>query len=295
MKDYEEGYVHFDDSGNAHFVSYESVGGGIFLIVVLVLATVFLKDIGKYLTSNKWIFAIPTAIAVIIRTIIFDKGLPVYKRLLNIISDTIKTFCMYGVILIVLDKIANAHWLDRVLFAVFYGAILFAAYFLLTKFVFNLLRTTKLYVLHIIACLVVAAISLVLYFGHAWYWMGYNYTTFFNNASIVEIDERMEGAIEIPEKINNYTVKSIENAFRSNRKVTSVKLPDTVETIKEYAFSFSKVTSVEIPLSVKKIERYAFFLTEELTDIYYKGTEEDWNKIDIQDDNIDNINIHFSN
>lgn len=296
MNELEKGYVHIDDNGNVQFVSYDTVGGGLFMIALLVLATVFITDISTYIASNRWIVIIPTLIAVLIRTIIFDKGLPIYKRLLNVLSDTIKTICMYGVLIVVLDKIATAHWLDRVLFAVFYGAILFIVYFLLSKFVFTMLRTCQLCVLHIVASIVVAAICLFIYFGHTWYWMGYDYKTSFNGASIVKVDKRMEGDIEIPEKINNYIINSIgERAFSSNEKITSVKLPSGLEIIEERAFSWNDtIESVEIPLSVKTIQEKAFDSASALTDIYYEGTEADWNKINIQDDSIANMQVHFS-
>ncbi len=295
MNEFGKGYFHIDDNGDVRYVPYDT-GGGLVFIVLLVLGTVFITNISTYLMANKWIVAIPTLIAVITRTVIFDKELPVYKKLLNILADAIKTFCMYGVLLIVLDKIANAHWLDRIFFAAFYGFILFVAYFVLSKFVFTLLRTCQLCVLHIVASVLVAAICMFLYFGHTWYWMGYDYKTFFNKASIVKVDSRMEGKIEIPEKINNYIVTSVEKrAFSQNKKITVVSLPNTLETIKEMSFSFSEpIESVEIPLSVKVIEKDAFYSADTLTDIFYKGTEADWNKIDIQDDNIKNIKIHFN-
>ena len=104
MNELEKGYIHIDDNGNMQYVSYDTVGGGMLMIALLVLATVFITDISTYITSNRWIVIIPTLIAVLIRTVIFDKGLPIYKRLLNILSDAIKTVCIYGVLIVVLNK-----------------------------------------------------------------------------------------------------------------------------------------------------------------------------------------------
>lgn len=295
MNDLEKGYVHIDDNGKVQYVSYDTVGGGMFMIALIVLATVFITNISTYISSNRWIVIIPTLIAVLIRTVLFDKGLPIYKRICNIATDIIKTVCMYCVLIVVLDKIATAHWLDRVLLAIFYGAILFVVYFLLSKFVFTMLRTCQLCTLHMIASLVVAVISLFIYFSHTWYWMGYDYKTFFDSASIVKVDKRIEGDIEIPEKINNYTIKSIgERAFYSNKKITSVSLPSGIEIIEERAFSLNDtIKSIKIPLSIKTIKDKAFYSASALTDIYYEGTEEDWNKIDIRDDSIGDISVHF--
>lgn len=296
MSNLENGYVHVDDSGDLHYVSYDSIGGGIFLIALLVIATIFLKEANSYIVSNKWIVVIPTAIAVIIRTILYDGQQPMYKRTINIISDIIKTICMYGVLLIVLDKIANAHWLDRVLFALFYGTILFVAYYILNTFIISKLRGLHFCFLHVIVCLFIAAISLLLYFNHTWYCKGYDYKTFFGTATIVEIDERMEGNIEIPEKINSYTIKNIKSgAFIHNKKITRVKLPNTIETIDDYAFwGCHSLKIIDIPISVKCIGYGAFDFDDSISDIFYEGTQEEWEKISIKcKDSLKNIKIHF--
>ena len=296
MNELEKGYVHIDDNGDVQYVSYDTVGGGITMISLLILLTAFITNISTAITNNKWIILIPTLIAVIFRTLLYDKELPVYKKLLNIFADTTKTICMYGVLLIVLDKIANAHWLDRLFFAAFYGAILLAVYLILNKFVFNILRTCQMCLLHLVASLLVAVVSIFLYCGHSWYWKGSDDKVFLNTASIVKVDQRIEGTVELPEKINTYTVKAIgKNAFSSNKKITDIKLPNSIQTIKESAFSSCKsLKSIVIPLSVTTIESYAFYNAPALTDIYYEGTETEWNKIVIQDNDISNINIHFN-
>ena len=81
--------------------------------------------------------------------------------------------------------------------------------------------------------------------------------------------------IEIP-----LSVKSISRyAFFNCAALRTVTIPSSMTSISEYTFSrCSALTSVSIPSSVKSIDTSAFHLCESLTDIYYGGSEEDWNK-----------------
>ncbi|MBR7133533.1 MAG: leucine-rich repeat protein [Clostridia bacterium] len=294
MNDLENGYVYADSNGNAHFVSYNSIGSGLGMVVLLVLATVFIKDANMFLINNKWVIIVPTLISVLIRTLVSDIGIRLNKRIINIVGDTVKTICMYSVLLTLIDEVAGSHWLDRVLFAFLYGALLFGASWLI-DFVLRYLRTAHFCIAHLIVCLMTSALALCLYFNHAWYWQGYEYTVFLNKASIVKIDEQMEGTIEIPSQIYNYTVESIgENAFDYNKKVTHIELPDTIKVIKENAFGLANnLQEVIIPKSVEKIEKSLFSFNYDF-EIYYEGSQEDWDKINIQDNNIKTMTIHFN-
>ena len=63
-----------------------------------------------------------------------------------------------------------------------------------------------------------------------------------------------------------------------------------------YAFyRCTSLTSVTIPDSVTDIEFYAFYKTS-LTDVYYSGTEEQWNEITICDgnDSLKKATIHYN-
>ena len=63
-------------------------------------------------------------------------------------------------------------------------------------------------------------------------------------------------------------------------EVTSVKIPNGVTDIGGMAFiSCDSLTSITIPDSVTNIERDAFSNCTSLANIYYKGTEEQWNAI----------------
>ncbi len=116
-------------------------------------------------------------------------------------------------------------------------------------------------------------------------------------------------------------VQTIGNcAFMDCTAVETVYLPDSVTEISYQAFSGcssiksialpSKINSIswrlfedcvgleaiEIPVSVTNIDSYAFDNCVSLKDVYYTGTEEQWNNIEIGDGNeyLTNATIHFN-
>ena len=70
-------------------------------------------------------------------------------------------------------------------------------------------------------------------------------------------------------------------AFYKNDNITSITIPASVTSIGDYVFyGCSKLISITIPASsVTSIGSYAFAYCGNLTDIYYTGTEEQWNAI----------------
>ncbi len=82
-------------------------------------------------------------------------------------------------------------------------------------------------------------------------------------------------------------VTSIGNyAFYGCDSLTSIIIPDGVTSIGYSTFSdCSSLTSITIPDSVTSIAQWAFSDCSSLTDVYYLGTESDWNNISIDSSN----------
>lgn len=69
-------------------------------------------------------------------------------------------------------------------------------------------------------------------------------------------------------------------AFSYCPELKSIIIPDNVEYIGTCAFNATPLTSIVIPKSMKRISGASFFGKDEFT-TYYKGTEDQWNEIEI--------------
>ncbi|MBR3596371.1 MAG: leucine-rich repeat protein [Clostridia bacterium] len=79
--------------------------------------------------------------------------------------------------------------------------------------------------------------------------------------------------------------------------LTNITIPNPVTSIGPSAFSVcDSLTAIKIPVSVTSIDNYAFNGSRNLTDVYYSGTEEQWNEITIGEynDELLGATIHFS-
>ena len=87
-----------------------------------------------------------------------------------------------------------------------------------------------------------------------------------------------------------------QGGFRGCDSLTSLIVPLSVTSIGEYAFvSCSSLTSIEIPESVTNIGSEAFGGCYRLINIYYGGSEEQWNSADIYDfSELANVTMHFN-
>lgn len=89
------------------------------------------------------------------------------------------------------------------------------------------------------------------------------------------------------------SIRNISNsAFENCPGLTSVHFGNNIKNIGEYAFrGCMGLTSVVIPKSVDKIGNGAFLDCGSLQDAFYYGSEEDWEEIDVGDENDDLLNV----
>ena len=105
--------------------------------------------------------------------------------------------------------------------------------------------------------------------------------------------EGKSGAYSIP----NSVVVIGNSAFSLCKKLTAVTIPNSVTSIDNAAFwGCSGLTSVAIPTSVNSIGWTAFEACTSLTDVYYGGSEAQWNQISIDDFNDELLyaTIHYN-
>ena len=101
-------------------------------------------------------------------------------------------------------------------------------------------------------------------------------------------------SIVIPDSVTSIGT----GAFSDCSSLTSVVILDSVPSIGEWAFSgCSGLTSVVIPASVTSIGGLAFSQCRDLSDIYFTGTESEWNAISkgsAWDDGTGSYTVHFN-
>ena len=88
------------------------------------------------------------------------------------------------------------------------------------------------------------------------------------------------------------------SAFSGCTGLKSVTIGNGVISIGENSFAgCTGLKSITIPDSIKHIDDYAFNSTVALTDVYYEGSSDEWNKIRIDKNNerLTKANIHYMN
>ena len=103
-----------------------------------------------------------------------------------------------------------------------------------------------------------------------------------NTVTITGCDTSISGNHIIPDTIEGYPVTSIGiEAFGGCDKLTSIALPNGLIDIGDMAFvNCLSLTSITIPNSVMKMGDFIFEPCP-LYDVYYMGSKEQWNNIDI--------------
>ena len=90
----------------------------------------------------------------------------------------------------------------------------------------------------------------------------------------------------------NAIIKTDTNELVGGCKSTVI--PDGITAIGSDVFRWSEITEITIPNSVQRIDDRAFDCSK-ITDVYFMGTEEQWNRILIGSDNsaFNNATIHY--
>ncbi len=101
--------------------------------------------------------------------------------------------------------------------------------------------------------------------------------------------------ITIPADSNLKTIGS--GAFATAFPLKGFTIPNGVTTIEPYTFDQTHIRYVVIPKNVTTIKIGAFRWCDDLLDVYYAGSEEEWNAITIEEDNepLLNADIHYNN
>ena len=86
--------------------------------------------------------------------------------------------------------------------------------------------------------------------------------------------DNMEELI-LPDSITTFDF----NSLSGNYKLKYFKIPSSVKEIGMWAFNGCNFVRIDIPVSVERISRESFLDCRRLTDIYYEGTEKQWNNI----------------
>ncbi len=98
--------------------------------------------------------------------------------------------------------------------------------------------------------------------------------------------------VTIPNSVKNITGWTFQSCG-----LTSVTIPDSVTIINQSTFRYCEnLRSVTISDSIKNISHAAFEGCSSITDVYYSGTETQWNNISIGSNNEDltNATIHYN-
>lgn len=86
-------------------------------------------------------------------------------------------------------------------------------------------------------------------------------------------------SINIPEGVTAIKI----GAFQHCRNLKSLVLPETLTEIGQFAFSLTGLQSIVLPKSLKVIAEGAFERCKKLEYVYYAGTEEEFDEIEIAD------------
>ena len=95
---------------------------------------------------------------------------------------------------------------------------------------------------------------------------------------------------------NGLTYYQFTPWYTSKDTIQKIIIEEGVTYIGDYAFyQCSNLTSITIPKTIREFGYYSFVGTNSLSDVYYNGTKEDWNKIEgVFYEGEDGVVIHYN-
>ena len=98
----------------------------------------------------------------------------------------------------------------------------------------------------------------------------------------------------IPDGITKINNISLEN-LTANEYIERVNLPENIQSIGDNAFRYTGIKSIVIPDKLQEIGENAFGDCDDLSVVYYKGTENTWKLLQIMNgnDNLNGADIYF--
>ena len=126
-----------------------------------------------------------------------------------------------------------------------------------------------------------------------------DYMYIFPDDSSIEIEKYNgeESKLDVPSEMDGYTVTSIGDLAFANRVwLSSISIPDSVISIGDMAFYNCKdLMTVIMSDSVTNIGKDSFSECFRMEDVYFYGTESEWNALDIASGNdlLLNSEIHY--
>ncbi|MBQ2758608.1 MAG: leucine-rich repeat domain-containing protein [Clostridia bacterium] len=99
------------------------------------------------------------------------------------------------------------------------------------------------------------------------------------------------------DRIEANPVKSSTELYIDGKLITDIEIPSGTTAIKWMTFyNNDKIRNIYIPKTVKSVQSYAFYSCNNLTDVYYEGSQTEWNSISKGQyiDSLLNANIHYN-